>query len=175
MVLARSTPKGGGLGGKCPRGTLRKHRSEGYPAFTLFQSCFVKKRKWFRREARLWDCCVGATLAIGAFTMFGNGARTIFLSACHLKLDARFGQDLSLPLRAARQKPRPHLRQGFSWSDRRRQFNVLRRKSPKRLACLCSVLPPPLQCTRPHPVRPAPRARPAALKGCGPFCRNRAV
>ena len=43
MVLARSTPKGGGLGGKCPRGTLRKHRSEGYPAFTLFQSCFVEE------------------------------------------------------------------------------------------------------------------------------------
>ena len=50
--------------------------------------------------------------------MFGNGARTVFLSACHLKLDARFGQDLSLPLRAARQKPRPHLRQGFFLSDR---------------------------------------------------------
>jgi hypothetical protein len=41
-------------GGECPRGTLRKHRSEGYPAFTLFQSCFVKKKKWFRRDARPW-------------------------------------------------------------------------------------------------------------------------
>jgi hypothetical protein len=71
-VGKRKRPRGGGLSlaldgprevhaqgrrirGGCPRGTLRKRRSEGYRACTLFQSCFVKKRKWFPREARRWS------------------------------------------------------------------------------------------------------------------------
>ena len=35
------------LGGRSPRGTLRKHRSEGYSARPLFQSCFVERGNGF--------------------------------------------------------------------------------------------------------------------------------
>ena len=67
-------------GGECPRGTLRKHRSEGYPAFTLFQSCFVKKRKWFRRDARPW-----------AVVSAPHSARLVFTSGERLRQCAPLG------------------------------------------------------------------------------------
>ena len=35
------------LGGRSQRGTLRKHRSEGYSARPLFQSCFVERGNGF--------------------------------------------------------------------------------------------------------------------------------
>jgi hypothetical protein len=55
--------------------------------------------------------------SISAFTMFGNGARTIFfLRRVILVLDARFGvQDQpSCANRPLKTSPRTHLRRGFS-------------------------------------------------------------
>src|SRR3954464_12422912 len=54
MVLSRSAPKGGVGGGRSPRGTLRKHRSEGHCARSLFQSCFVERGNGFVLGTKLW-------------------------------------------------------------------------------------------------------------------------
>ena len=50
---------------------------------------------------------------IVSFTMSGNRPRPFFSPACHLGPDARFGQDISPPLRAARQNPAPSPTCGF--------------------------------------------------------------
>jgi hypothetical protein len=42
------------LGGRSPRGTLRKHRSEGHSARPLFQSCFVERGNGFVLGTKLW-------------------------------------------------------------------------------------------------------------------------
>src|SRR6476660_8138860 len=70
-VGKRKRPRGGGLslaldgsfevraqgrswGGRSPRGTLRKHRSDGHSARPLFQSCFVERGNGFVLGTKLW-------------------------------------------------------------------------------------------------------------------------